>query len=127
MPGPTREDTAIVIGAGIGGLAAALRLAGAGHPVHVIEASDTPGGKLRTVPSIAGPVDAGPTVLTLRPVFEALFEAAGLFAITVNQPPACEREDKCAERSLVPVTCSRPVKVEKCFLCKIFGVSAILC
>jgi 1-hydroxycarotenoid 3,4-desaturase len=36
-----------------------------------------PGGKMRTVPSDAGPVDAGPTVLTMLPVFETLFRDAG--------------------------------------------------
>lgn len=67
----------VVIGAGIGGLAAALRLAHAGCDVTVIERHGAPGGKLRTVPSEAGPVDAGPTVLTLRGVFEALFADVG--------------------------------------------------
>ncbi|MEX1235924.1 MAG: 1-hydroxycarotenoid 3,4-desaturase CrtD [Roseovarius sp.] len=67
----------VIIGAGIGGLAAALRLAHAGQAVTVLERHDTPGGKLRTLPSLAGPVDAGPTVLTLRPVFEALFRDVG--------------------------------------------------
>ncbi|MEO1493306.1 MAG: 1-hydroxycarotenoid 3,4-desaturase CrtD [Pseudomonadota bacterium] len=71
------NDKIAVIGAGIGGLSAALLLASAGRDVVLIEAADGPGGKLRTVPSAAGPVDAGPTVLTLLPVFEALFEAAG--------------------------------------------------
>lgn len=66
-----------VIGAGIAGLASALRLSAAGCAVTVIEAQPTPGGKMRALPSVAGPVDAGPTVLTMRPVFEALFEAAG--------------------------------------------------
>lgn len=78
MPTPRLDDTILVIGAGIGGLAAALRLAGAGRPVHVVEAAEYPGGKLRTLPSDAGPVDAGPTVMTLRPVFERLFRQAGL-------------------------------------------------
>lgn len=63
----------VVIGAGIGGLATALRLAHAGCAVTVLEAAEGPGGKMRTLPSVAGPVDAGPTVLTLRGVFEALF------------------------------------------------------
>ncbi len=71
------NDKIAVIGAGIGGLAATLTLAAAGREVILIEATDGPGGKLRTVPSAAGPVDAGPTVLTLLPVFEALFAAAG--------------------------------------------------
>ena len=73
-----KRDTVLIIGAGVGGLAAAIRLAGAGIPVHVIEAADRAGGKLRAVDSSVGPVDAGPTVMTLRPVFEALFADAGL-------------------------------------------------
>ena len=67
----------IVIGAGMGGLAAAARLAHAGHAVTLLERAGTPGGKMRQVPSDAGPVDAGPTVLTLRHVFDALFEDLG--------------------------------------------------
>lgn len=67
----------VVVGAGLGGLAAALRLAQAGLDVEVVERWAAPGGKLRAIPSAAGPIDAGPTVLTLRPVFEALFAAAG--------------------------------------------------
>jgi 1-hydroxycarotenoid 3,4-desaturase len=67
----------IVIGAGMGGLSAAIRLACAGLSITVIETQSGPGGKMRSLPSVAGPVDAGPTVLTLRSVFDALFEAAG--------------------------------------------------
>ncbi|MBM1221737.1 phytoene desaturase [Ponticoccus sp. SC2-23] len=66
-----------IIGAGIGGLATALRLAAAGYAVTVVESADHPGGKIRTLPSAAGPVDTGPTVLTMKPVFEALFADAG--------------------------------------------------
>ncbi len=66
-----------VIGAGIGGLAAALRLVHAGARVTVLERASTPGGKMRTLPSVAGPVDAGPTVLTMRHVFEDLFRETG--------------------------------------------------
>lgn len=67
----------VVIGAGIGGLAAAVRLAHAGASVTVVEAADAPGGKMRAVSSAAGPIDAGPTVLTLRRVFDTVFAAAG--------------------------------------------------
>lgn len=66
-----------VIGAGIGGLATALRLAHAGARVSVFERHSTPGGKMRTMPSAAGPVDAGPTVLTMKHVFDALFAETG--------------------------------------------------
>jgi 1-hydroxycarotenoid 3,4-desaturase len=72
-----KEPTVVIVGAGIGGLAAALRLASAGVRVTVVEAAATPGGKMRVLPSAAGPVDAGPTVLTMRGVFEELFACAG--------------------------------------------------
>ncbi len=73
----SRADSVVVIGAGMGGLASAIRLAAAGCAVTLLEAQATPGGKMRTVPSPAGPVDAGPTVLTLRQVFDDLFALAG--------------------------------------------------
>ncbi len=67
----------IVVGAGMGGLAAAIRLAAAGAQVTVVETASAPGGKARAVGSAAGPVDAGPTVLTLRAEVDALFALAG--------------------------------------------------
>ncbi|MCB5199432.1 FAD-dependent oxidoreductase [Loktanella sp. TSTF-M6] len=78
MTSRTTPPVIAIVGAGIGGLAAALRLAHAGARVTVFEAQPTPGGKMRTIPSAAGPIDAGPTVLTMRSVFDDLFAAAGL-------------------------------------------------
>jgi len=72
-----RPIDTVIIGAGIAGLSAALRLANAGLRVKVVDLHDQPGGKMRTLASDAGPVDAGPTVMTMRPVFERLFEDAG--------------------------------------------------
>lgn len=78
---PERNDKLarkiIIVGAGIGGLSSAVKLAHAGHQVHVIEASGGPGGKMRTYAGSTGPVDIGPTVLTLLPVFERLFRSIG--------------------------------------------------
>jgi len=70
-------DRVIVIGAGMGGLAAAIDLAARGVPVTVIERADAPGGKMRTLDVDGAAVDAGPTVLTFRRAFEQLFADCG--------------------------------------------------
>lgn len=76
----------IVIGGGVGGLAAAIRLAARGVRVTLIEKNDRVGGKLN-LREIANPdrpqdrpfrFDTGPSLLTLPFVFEQLFEAAGV-------------------------------------------------
>jgi 1-hydroxycarotenoid 3,4-desaturase len=72
-----RSERVIVIGAGIGGLAAALDLAARGAHVTVLERAARPGGKLRQIEVGGRAVDAGPTVFTLRSVFEELFARAG--------------------------------------------------
>jgi 1-hydroxycarotenoid 3,4-desaturase len=71
------DDRVVVIGAGVGGLAAAIDLAAAGFAVTVVEKEARPGGKARTLDVGGVAVDAGPTVFTKRDVFEALFERAG--------------------------------------------------
>ena len=73
----TSSPHVAIVGAGVGGLASAMRLAHAGMAVTVVDRLDAPGGKMRTVASEAGPVDAGPTVLTMKHVFEALFSETG--------------------------------------------------
>ncbi|MBN2631073.1 MAG: FAD-dependent oxidoreductase [Rhodobacteraceae bacterium] len=72
-----QQETAVVIGAGMGGLASAIRLAAMGLSVTVVESASVPGGKARALPSAAGPVDTGPTVLTMRAEFDDLFALAG--------------------------------------------------
>jgi 1-hydroxycarotenoid 3,4-desaturase len=71
------EETVAIVGAGMGGLAAAIRLASTGLRVVVIEAADAPGGKLRQVTSAGQPFDAGPTVLTMKWVFDDLLACCG--------------------------------------------------
>ena len=79
----------VVIGAGIGGLAAALDLASRGLDVTVLERADAPGGKMREVKVAGARIDAGPTVFTMRWVFEALFADAGArFADHMTLHPA---------------------------------------
>ena len=67
----------VVIGAGIGGLACAADLARSGREVLVLERASLPGGKLREIEIDDRRLDAGPTVFTMRWVFEELFAAAG--------------------------------------------------
>ncbi|MEU6203662.1 phytoene desaturase family protein [Micromonospora musae] len=71
----------VVVGAGVGGLATAARLAATGHEVTVFERADTVGGKLgrHVHDTPAGPFhfDTGPSLLTLPEVFADLFEATG--------------------------------------------------
>ena len=72
-----RSRNAIVIGAGIGGLVASLDLARAGYAVTVLEAAAGPGGKVREAELGNRRIDVGPTVMTLRHVFDRIFDDAG--------------------------------------------------
>jgi phytoene desaturase len=66
-----------VIGAGLGGLAVAIRLAKQGHSVEIFEANNYVGGKA-TVHHINGfRFDAGPSLFTMPQYVEELFELAG--------------------------------------------------
>jgi phytoene desaturase len=71
----------VVIGAGVGGLAVALRLAALGHRVTVVERAPRVGGKLASLTRSTAEgdfrFDTGPALLTLPDVFAELFAAAG--------------------------------------------------
>ena len=67
----------VVIGAGIGGLAAAIRLAAAGHAVTVFDALPRAGGKAGIAEHDGVTFDTGPSLLTMPEVFDDLFRAAG--------------------------------------------------
>lgn len=72
-----RSENVVVVGAGAGGLAAAISAAASGFEVTVVERGHAPGGKMRQVNVGGRHIDAGPTVLTMRWVFERLFAMAG--------------------------------------------------
>ncbi|MCA3104786.1 MAG: phytoene desaturase [Rhodocyclaceae bacterium] len=72
-----KDHRTVVVGAGIGGLVTALQLACAGVQVTVVERAATPGGKMRRVEAGCASVDSGPTVFTMRWVFEQIFAGAG--------------------------------------------------
>jgi 1-hydroxycarotenoid 3,4-desaturase len=68
---------AVVVGGGIAGLVAALRLAHQGLQVTLLERSSHLGGKLRAETVDGQAIDTGPTVFTMRWVFDELLQSIG--------------------------------------------------
>jgi phytoene desaturase len=71
-----QESAIIIIGAGIGGLSAAIRLAAAGQEVLIFEQNVEPGGKMSHLQAEGFTWDRGPSVITMRHVFDDLFKSA---------------------------------------------------
>ena len=71
------RERVVIVGGGVGGLVSAALLAARGVDVTLCEAASTPGGKLRALPVDGVAVDAGPTVFTMRNVFEEIFAKCG--------------------------------------------------
>jgi len=71
------EPRVAVIGAGLGGLAAALRLQAAGVPTTLFEARDAPGGRAYVYREGGFTFDAGPTVITAPSCLDELFAVSG--------------------------------------------------
>ncbi|MDT4906150.1 MAG: phytoene desaturase [Pseudonocardiales bacterium] len=71
------SDTVVIVGAGLGGLSAALHLAGAGRHVTVVEREAVPGGRCGLVQSHGYRFDTGPTVLTMPDLLAQSFAAVG--------------------------------------------------
>jgi phytoene desaturase len=67
----------LIIGAGIGGLSAAIHLAAEGYHVIVLEKNQEVGGKMAIHTQDGYTWDTGPSVITMKPVLASLFERAG--------------------------------------------------
>jgi phytoene desaturase len=67
----------VIIGAGLGGLSAACRLAKLGFKVTVLEKNETVGGKVNFVESAGYKFDTGASLFTMRHIFDELFEFCG--------------------------------------------------
>jgi phytoene desaturase len=71
------QPRAVVIGAGLGGLAAGMRLGAKGWKVTVLDRLDMPGGRATSISSQGHRFDLGPTIVTAPDVFRQLFSACG--------------------------------------------------
>ena len=76
MTSALKEHRVVVVGAGIAGLVAALQLAQKNMQVTLIEAANQPGGKMRQLLVDGAPIDSGPTVFTMRWIFEHIYANA---------------------------------------------------
>lgn len=70
-------ENVVIVGAGLAGLSAALRLAGAGRSVTVIEREEVPGGRSGLLQKDGYNFDTGPTVLTMPSLIEDAFNSVG--------------------------------------------------
>ena len=75
VKGPT--DHVVVVGAGLAGLSAALRLAGAGKKVTVLERENVPGGRNGLLKKDGYSFDTGPSVLTMPSLINDAFNCVG--------------------------------------------------
>jgi phytoene desaturase len=73
----SRPLDVVVIGAGLGGLAAAAHLSRAGHTVTIVERESIPGGRAGMITEAGFRLDNGPTVLTMPNLLADAFAAAG--------------------------------------------------
>ncbi|MDB5288470.1 MAG: phytoene dehydrogenase [Mucilaginibacter sp.] len=71
------QQKALIIGAGIAGIATAIRLALKGYAVEVFEANNYPGGKLSEIELKGYRFDAGPSLLTMPHYIDELFTLVG--------------------------------------------------
>ncbi|HET6210114.1 MAG TPA: phytoene desaturase family protein [Jatrophihabitans sp.] len=74
---PGRTDQVVIVGAGLGGLSAALRLAGAGRQVTVLEQAAEPGGRAGLLSIDGYRFDTGPTVLTMPEFIDEALACVG--------------------------------------------------
>jgi phytoene desaturase len=89
----TKTAKAIVIGAGIAGIASAIRLRLKGYEVLVLEANSYPGGKLTVFEQAGYRFDAGPSLFTMPQYVDELFALAGKNPRTyfnyIKKPESC--------------------------------------
>ena len=74
---PGKTDHVVIVGAGLAGLSAALRLVGAGREVTVLEREAVPGGRNGVLEDAGYAFDTGPTVLTMPDLIADALDCVG--------------------------------------------------
>ena len=82
------KPKALVIGAGFGGLASAIRLSQRGYDVEIIEKLDAPGGRAYVHQQDGFTFDAGPTIITAPFLLEELWDLCGKKCLNTS---TCEK------------------------------------
>ena len=77
MKNAGKKKRVVVIGAGIGGMSAAIMLASKGFLVTVLEKNSHAGGKLNLLETKGFRFDLGPSIFTLPQIFRPIFEGEG--------------------------------------------------
>lgn len=72
-----KKDKVVIVGAGLGGLSAAIHLVAKGHEVTILEKENYPGGRNGLINQGGFAFDNGPTVLTMPTLIEEIFAAVG--------------------------------------------------
>ncbi|MGY8644397.1 MAG: NAD(P)-binding protein, partial [Verrucomicrobiales bacterium] len=77
IKGEKRNKSVVVVGAGLGGLSAAISLRAEGFDVRIVEKNAKIGGKLNFLEKEGFGFDLGPSIFTLPQIFHDLFDRAG--------------------------------------------------
>ncbi|MDQ0186224.1 phytoene desaturase family protein [Cytobacillus sp. FSL W7-1323] len=72
-----KTKSVVVIGAGVAGLASAIRLQKAGYDVEIYERDSNPGGKMNRIEKDGFTFDLGPTIVMMPELYREIFELAG--------------------------------------------------
>ncbi|MDD3908159.1 MAG: FAD-dependent oxidoreductase, partial [Bacteroidales bacterium] len=74
----TEKKSAVIIGAGVGGIATAIQLAKNGYDVKVYEKNPTPGGRCGQIVRDGHRFDLGATIFLMPSIYRKVFEDLGL-------------------------------------------------